>query len=201
MSQRRPQARSLETRRRLHNATIETIDEVGLPRASTPKINQRAGVSNGAQQHHYPTRSELIAAALEELTSTFTAQIDRLVVERTGDELSVTDFMRLIASTADAHERYRRCWVEAMVAARTDDELAEVMRPLDRSKTDRWRDIAARLHAADPDLAADLAELNTYLVRGMVVQSGVHADLDLERLLDLWCSMVEMMLNRRAAQS
>lgn len=196
MSDRRPQARSLETRRRLLDATIETIDDVGLPRASTPRINQRAGVSNGAQQHHYPTRSQLITAALEELTTTFTQQIEKLASKSTTAPLTLTDFFRLIASTADAHERYRRCWVEAMVAARTDDELAEVLRPLDRAKTERWRDLAGRLHRADPDLAADLAELNTYLVRGMAVQGGVHSDGDLGRLFDLWCTMVDATLER-----
>ena len=192
---RKPQARSLETRRRLRDATLDTIVEVGLPRASTPKINRRAGVSNGAQQHHFPTRSELVAAALEELTARFTSQIEQLVA-RDDARLSLVDFFRLIASTAPAHERYRLCWVEAMVAARTDPDLAEVMRPLDQAKTDRWRDIAARLASADPDLAADLAELNTYLVRGFVVQRGVHDGADFERLFDLWCDMVEATLAR-----
>jgi hypothetical protein len=50
MSDRKPQARSLDTRRRLREATLDTIVEVGLPRASTPKINERAGVSSGAQR-------------------------------------------------------------------------------------------------------------------------------------------------------
>jgi len=76
MSDRKTQARSLDTRRRLREATLDTIVEVGLPRASTPKINQRARVSNGAQQHHYPTRSELIVSSLEDLTNEYTDQLD-----------------------------------------------------------------------------------------------------------------------------
>ena len=49
-----------------------------------------------------------------------------------------------------------------------------------------------------PDLAADLAELNTDLVRGMVVQSEVHGIHDFERLFNRWCNMVEAMLEQIA---
>ena len=100
-----------------------------------------------------PTAVWLMAASrtLQELTDTFTQQIEQLA-ER-GDQMSLTEFFRLIASSAAAHERYRLCWVEAMVAARTDNALADVMRPLDQAKTERWRDIATRLETAEPDLA------------------------------------------------
>ena len=190
MHQRRTQARSLETRKRLRDATLDTIVDVGLPLVSTPKINARAGVSNGAQQHHYPTRAELIVAALEELTSEYTGQLDRYI-DAIGDNATLMTVLRLIASAADDHERYRLCWIEAMVAARTSPEIAEAMRPLDRVKTDRFRQIAARIATNDPERAADIAELTTYLVRGMGLQKSLHPDIDLEPLLDRWCAMVE----------
>ena len=190
MQQRKPQARSVETRRRLREATLDTIVDVGLPRASTPRINERAGVSNGAQQHHYPTRSELIVSSLEELTNEFTDQLDRHLDE-IAQSGTLTTVLRLIASTADEHERYRLCWIEAMVAARTSPELADALRPLDRAKTERFRDVAARIATCDADMAADIAELTTYLVRGMGLQRNLHSASDFERLLDLWCTMVE----------
>ena len=195
MQERKPQARSLETRRRLMDATLDTIVEVGLPRASTPKINERAGVSNGAQQHHYPTRSELIVSALDESTTNYTSQIENLIEQVPQGSLSLTEFLRIIASTADVHQRYRLCWLEAIVAARTDPELGDAMRPLDQAKTDLFRDIAARLSPDDAELAADLAELTTYLVRGMAVQRGVHDATDFDRLFDLWCKTVETVTN------
>jgi len=99
--------------------------------------------------------------------------------------------VRLIASTADEHERYRLCWIEAMVAARTSPDLSEAMRPLDRAKTERFRAVAARVATCDADIAADIAELTTYLVRGMGLQRSLHPADNFERLLDLWCGMVE----------
>ncbi len=191
MSERKPQARSLDTRRRLREATLDTIVEVGLPRASTPKINERAGVSNGAQQHHYPTRSELIVSSLEDLTNEYTDQLNRHLDEVAPTD-ALTTVLRLIASTATKHERYRLCWIEAMVAARTSPELAEAMRPLDNAKTERFRDVAARVATCDAALAADIAELTTYLVRGMGLQRSLHPDSDFDRFIDLWCAMVEV---------
>jgi AcrR family transcriptional regulator len=201
MHKRKTQARSLDTRRRLLDATLDTIVEVGLPRASTPKINRRAGVSNGAQQHHYPARSDLLVAALEDATDRFTDRLDRHIGELAVGGDVLIQLLQLIASTAPEYERYRLCWVEAMVAARTDAELADAMRPLDRAKTDRFRSIAARLTAADENVVADLVELTVYLVRGMAVQRGVHSGdsaADLDRLFDLWCTMVEAALARES---
>lgn len=195
MPLRKPQARSLETRRRLREATLDTIVDVGLPRASTPKINERAGVSNGAQQHHYPTRSELIISSLEELTNEFIGQLDAHIddVASTG---SLETVLRLIASTAEEHERYRLCWIEAMVAARTSPELGEALRSLDHAKTERLRAAAARVVESDQDRIADIAELTIYLVRGMGLQRNLHPGADFARLFDVWCSMVEAATER-----
>lgn len=193
MEQRKPQARSLETRRRLRAATLDMIVEEGLPRASTQKINQRAGVSNGAQQHHYPTRAELIVSSLEELTNEFIDQLEVHIGGIEGDDTLGT-VLRLIASTADEHERYRLCWIEAMVAARTSPEIADAMRSLDHAKTERFRQVAARIAGCDPDLAANIAELTIYLVRGVGLQRSLHPDADYGQLIDLWFDMVDSVI-------
>lgn len=199
MQQRKPQTRSLETRRKLREATLDTIIDVGLPRASTLKINLRAGVSNGAQQHHFPTRSELIVSSLEDLTEEYTDQLHGHLSD-IAESGSLTSVLRLIASAAAEHERYRLCWVEAMVAARTSPELAEAMRPLDIAKTERFRDAAERISTCDASLAADIAELTAYLVRGMALQRSLHAGGDFDRLLDLWYMMVESVTTGGAKQ-
>ncbi len=169
------------------------IVEEGLPRASTQKINQRAGVSNGAQQHHYPTRAELIVSSLEELTNEFIDQLEVHIGGIEGDDTLGT-VLRLIASTADEHERYRLCWIEAMVAARTSPEIADAMRSLDHAKTERFRQVAARIAGCDPDLAANIAELTIYLVRGVGLQRSLHPDADYGQLIDLWFDMVDSVI-------
>src|SRR5262249_32964903 len=65
---RRTQAeRSAATKARLLDATIECVRDLGYARTTTPEIARRAGLSRGAQLHHYPTKAELVAGAIEHL--------------------------------------------------------------------------------------------------------------------------------------
>ncbi|KAA1427874.1 TetR/AcrR family transcriptional regulator [Nocardioides antri] len=57
--------RRQETRAKLVAATIESLVEEGWSGTSTRAVAQRAGVSQGAQQHYFPTKRALVEAALE----------------------------------------------------------------------------------------------------------------------------------------
>src|SRR6266487_4699878 len=56
--------RSEHTRELLLDATIECLVEVGYARTTVHEICLRAGLSRGAQQHHFTTKAELMASAL-----------------------------------------------------------------------------------------------------------------------------------------
>ncbi|PPJ20010.1 TetR family transcriptional regulator [Nocardia nova] len=68
------QDRSRATRRRLLEATIDCLAEMGWAAATVAVVAERAGVSRGAAQHHFPTREDLITAALEYMFDTRMAQ-------------------------------------------------------------------------------------------------------------------------------
>lgn len=59
------QDRSRATRQRLLAATIDSLAENGWNATTVGVVAERAGVSRGATQHHFPTREDLITAALE----------------------------------------------------------------------------------------------------------------------------------------
>ena len=59
--------RSAETRTRLLDAAIECLLKLGYAGTTTTEIATRAKVSRGAQLHHYPTKQELLTAAVEHL--------------------------------------------------------------------------------------------------------------------------------------
>src|SRR6185369_6387055 len=66
--ERRTQAeRSATTRARLLDATIACLHDLGYAGTSTPEIARRAGLSRGAQLHHFPTKAELVTSAVEHL--------------------------------------------------------------------------------------------------------------------------------------
>lgn len=64
--QRTPQQdRSRVTRRRLLEAAVECLAERGWNGSTVAVVAERAGVSRGAAQHHFPTREDLFTAAVE----------------------------------------------------------------------------------------------------------------------------------------
>ncbi|WP_064062559.1 TetR/AcrR family transcriptional regulator [Rhodococcus gordoniae] len=72
------QDRSRATRRRLLEATIDCLAESGWAATTVGVVAERAGVSRGATQHHFPTREDLITASLEFM---FDSRIERVRTE------------------------------------------------------------------------------------------------------------------------
>ncbi|MET9146730.1 TetR/AcrR family transcriptional regulator [Streptomyces sp. NPDC004042] len=63
---RRPkQDRSRATRQRLLQAAVACLAEHGWAGSTVSVVAERAGVSRGAAQHHFPTREDLFTAAVE----------------------------------------------------------------------------------------------------------------------------------------
>src|SRR5690242_20163945 len=61
------QQRRDETRRALLDATVESLIEVGFARTTTLEVQRRADVSRGALLHHFPSKAELLVAAVDHL--------------------------------------------------------------------------------------------------------------------------------------
>jgi len=119
---RRTQAeRSAATRARLLDATVACVSELGYARTTTPEIARRAGLARGAQLHHFPTKAELVASAVEHLVvrrnREFREAFARVPagVDRYAAAIDILWSM-LCGPTADA-------WRELALAARTDPEL------------------------------------------------------------------------------
>ena len=69
------QDRSRVTRQKLLAAAVESLSEVGYAATTVSVVAARAGVSRGAAQHHFPTRADLFAAAVEYMTEVRLAEI------------------------------------------------------------------------------------------------------------------------------
>ena len=65
---RRTQAeRTAAMRARLLDATIECLVTYGYAGTTTPRVAQLAGVTRGAQIHHFRSKEDLVVAAIEHL--------------------------------------------------------------------------------------------------------------------------------------
>jgi AcrR family transcriptional regulator len=69
------QDRSRATRQRLLTAAVECLAELGLAGTTAQLVAERAGVSRGAAQHHFPTREALVSGAIEQMSQVRAAEI------------------------------------------------------------------------------------------------------------------------------
>lgn len=75
--ERRTQAeRREETRERLLRAAIGCLREEGYPGLTTREVARRAGVSQGAQAYHFPSRADMVAGVVEWLGERWVAQFE-----------------------------------------------------------------------------------------------------------------------------
>lgn len=73
------QDRSRATRRRLLEAAVACLAEYGWARSTVAVVAERAGVSRGAAQHHFPTREDLFTAAVEHVATERSAALRALL--------------------------------------------------------------------------------------------------------------------------
>jgi AcrR family transcriptional regulator len=115
--------RSAATRARLLDATIECLFERGYSRTTTSEIAERAGMSRGAQLHHFPTKSELVTTAVEHLFERRITEFREAFASLPPEADRKATAIDLLWSMISGPSFY--AWLELVVAARTDPELRE----------------------------------------------------------------------------
>ena len=113
--------RRTETRRRLLDATADALADLGWSGLSTTEVARRAGVSRGAQQHHYPTKMALVAAALEHLLDRLRADYERAFAELPPERRDVAGALDLFWEAM--RQPSALALLELGLAGRTDEDL------------------------------------------------------------------------------
>jgi AcrR family transcriptional regulator len=125
------QERSRATRRRLLEATVECVVDHGWSGTTTTLIAERAGVSRGAQLHHYPTKAALVLAAVTHLAERRAAEIraEAYALPARSLDRRVGPVVDLLAAAFTGPLFVAA--IELWVAARTDPELRAALVPLE----------------------------------------------------------------------
>jgi len=170
------QTKSERTRTAILDAAIACLYRYGYFNTTTESIAREAGVSRGAMLHHFPTRADLIKAAVEHLNR---QRIETFTVE----ELRVQDgaeHTRIGEGIDSYYEQLNTepfvVFHELRVAARTDPELAAILRPAHRA----YRDAMAR---ASRQVFPDLAQSEEY-ARTTSVTNILLEGMALAKMLD-----------------
>lgn len=100
---------------------MECLAELGWSGTSTTEVARRAGVSRGAQQHHYPTKMLLVAAALEHLLERQRLAFERAFNDLPEGERNVEGALDLLWDTF--RQAPSLALMELAMAARTDETL------------------------------------------------------------------------------
>lgn len=159
------QERSRATQARLLEATVECLVEHGWSGTTTTVVATRAGVSRGAQLHHYPTKAALVTAAVAHLAE---RRAEELRVEAEALPAGPRRLDRVVDLLAAAFTGpLFVAALELWVAARTDRELRAALVPLE-----------ARLGREMHRLTVSMLEVDE---RRPGVREAVQATLDLLR--------------------
>lgn len=120
--------RSAETRHRILDAAVECLASHGYAGTTTTGVADRAGVSRGAQLHHFPTRASLVTAAVQHLFTNLTAEYDKAFASLSPDADRVGAAIDLLWNIMQ--DPRLAAVLELYVAGRTDPELRAELAPV-----------------------------------------------------------------------
>jgi AcrR family transcriptional regulator len=185
--------RSTETRARLLDATIESLIDVGYARTTTTGVCERAGLSRGAQVHHFPKKQDLVVSAVAHLAARRADELRRRATELPPAATAEQHIGSLLALVREALSGpLFLAALELWVASRTDAELhgalARFERVAGRGLVELWREIAGPLAMAERFDA--VLELTMHLARGMALQQLLRGDdRARRRVFELWSEL------------
>lgn len=157
------QDRSRVTRQRLLEATIECLAELGWTATTVSVVAERAGVSRGATQHHFPTREDLFLAALEVM---FDSRIVATLEQTDGNRSTEAVVTGLLESFSSP---FFKAALQVWTNAAADPVLRERIVPLEaRFGRVTYRATVRALGVDDNDpLARHLVQVTLDLARGL----------------------------------
>jgi AcrR family transcriptional regulator len=189
--------RTRAMRARLLEATVELLVEKGYAGTSTTLVSERAGVSRGAQLHHFPTKQDLVVAAVQHVTEVRGSELaaaaenlptgtrrTRAVLQVLGDHFTSPVFTAAL---------------ELWVAARTDEALLAEVAPLEQKvgrETHRMTVELLEVDESQPGVRA-LVQATLDLVRGLGLANTISDDTRRRKtILDQWARVIDTSVGR-----
>jgi AcrR family transcriptional regulator len=201
---RRTQAeRRAATRGALLDAALDCLVEDGYVNFTTRRVAERAGVSQGTQQHYFASKTDFVVEAMRHATQQITDDVLRRVD------------IRALYDPAEQEELLDQLWsihrspafkafLELWIAARTDVELRRNMRKLEREITQTVdKATQALLSGADAGSAPRILafiDFGLATLRGYALLSPVVPNAELERRWKAARAMMLEVLRSEAAR-
>lgn len=171
-ARRTQEERSAATQRALLDAAVACLIEDGYQAFSTTTVADRAGVSRGAQLHHYPNRAALVSAAVAHVFAGLTEDYEKRFAALGEHERSPARAVALLQDICLDPRHF--AVLDLYAAARTDAELRESLVPVAARHRDNVIGLAGRYF---PEAAGDerfqlMLSLLLHAVVGMALSHG-----------------------------
>ncbi|PVG84243.1 TetR family transcriptional regulator [Nocardioides gansuensis] len=184
--------RTRAMRHRLLEATVECLVERGFSGTTTTVVSERAGVSRGAQLHHFPTKNALVVAAVSHLTELRGGELGRAVAELPDGEGRTRAVVRMLGDHFSSP--VFAAALELWVAARTDPALLEAVGPLEQRVGRETHRMTVEALGADESRPGvrELVQATLDLVRGLGLANTISDDTRRRgRILDSWADVLD----------
>ncbi len=163
--------KSAATRTRIVESAIRCFVDLGYAQTTTTAIAAKAGLSRGAMLHHFPSKLDVVRAAVAHLHGK-RLKAFRKAMQRAAP--AGADRVREAIAAYWGHVRHPMfvAFFELAVAARTDRELAAILGPAQEAFERDWQRTARDVFPDWPreaerfELALDLSR---YLIEGLAV--------------------------------
>jgi AcrR family transcriptional regulator len=182
-------------RARLLDATVDCLVEHGFSHTSTTLVSERAGVSRGAQLHHFPTKNDLVVAAVEHLTDARGVELAAAAERLPTGKRRTRAVLQMLADhfTGPVFTAALELWV----AARTDEALLAAVGPLEQRVGRETHRLTVELLGADESRPGvrELVQATLDLVRGLGLANTISDDARRRaRILDRWALTLDAAL-------
>jgi AcrR family transcriptional regulator len=168
--------KSAATRNQIVSAAIRCIVESSYSKTTMMKISEKAGLSRGATLHHFPSKMHIIRAVVDYLHEKRIQAFRRSIKEIPAN--ADMAHMAIQAYSDHVNHPIYIALFELSVAARTDQELREILHPAQLAFDREWYqtawDLFPEWHAdrAAFDLALNLSQI---AMEGMAIRNFTHA--------------------------
>ncbi|MFE7533503.1 TetR/AcrR family transcriptional regulator [Streptomyces rhizosphaericola] len=180
------QERSRATRQRLLEAAVACLAEHGWAGSTVSVVAERAGVSRGAAQHHFPTREDLFTGAVEYVAEERSAALRALPVQGRAE---------VVAALVDLYTGpLFRAALQLWVAASNEEQLRPRVTELEARVGRETHRIAVELLGADESRpgARETVQGLLDMARGLGLANLLTDDTARRaRVVSQWAALVE----------
>ncbi|WP_246127747.1 TetR/AcrR family transcriptional regulator [Amycolatopsis rhizosphaerae] len=187
--------RRTATRNRILDAAVESLLERGYAATTVGEVQDRAGVARGTLLHHFPTRVDIMVAAIKHISDRRVEQFERelkLIPSDTGRLAALVDL-----AWRDLNSPMFFAALELWVAARSEPELRDALIPVERELFSRIHESMLSVvgaEAVDPRLPT-LVQFTLDLLTGLSMSTILTSNLgSREVLLRRWKTALSVLM-------